>query len=101
MIVTDKGATFHNIVTLPNKNAVTAYEDTRITMSGNFRISLVENSWKYGTEVQVRIYSKHKPAVTNRCENKGWNVTEIFLPKEEALQAFKETIKYIEGKEKK
>ena len=60
-------------------------KDEKTIINGMFSITKIENSWKYGDQLQFEIFTKKPLYTIPRASVSSWNRLEIYVPTDQAL----------------
>jgi len=97
---THRGVEYHNVFELSEQRAVVTVDDSKSLLDGKFSITSTKGSYKYGDELQFKIFAPKGSGITkNERNNSPWERIEIMIPMSEldniiqALQKTKEELK--------
>ncbi|MCK5293665.1 MAG: hypothetical protein KAJ49_03360 [Arcobacteraceae bacterium] len=84
------GAKFINIRSNQSNDAVCCLGEKRFVINGKPKISFMENSWKFGKQIQFSLICPKETIKEEGRNNSKWNVVEIDIPFEEGKEMIKE-----------
>jgi len=78
----DKGVLYHHYTTTESSAGIMAIGESKTVMRGNLKVTLTQNSYKYGSELQFRIIKpKDRGDIEIKSRNKSnWDTVEINVP---------------------
>lgn len=91
------GVTYTNIKLVKSHDAVTCLGNKRIVLKGTPCITLMTGSWKFGPQVQFKLYAQKEEGFKEEVRNGSkYNTVEIDLDLDLAEELMKEVLKEIE-----
>jgi len=79
----DNGVEFTSFKTLNSFDAVTCFGDKRLVLNGPFQVSLMKGSYKFGSQVQFKLFcNKSKGFSIEERNSSDFNTVEICLPED-------------------
>lgn len=96
-----KGIDFDKFISDKEGHAVSCIDEDRIILKGKPKISICKNQQKFGDEVEISLICHKDNGFKKEKRNKSvWNVLEIYLPIDQALEMFNGVISQLEAYKK-
>jgi len=96
----ENGVEYDIVETINPVESTCSVADKRIVIDGKVALETMNNSWKFGKQIQIVAYGKVK-AVEQRAANRGYDRIEIALPYEVGKELILELAKKLECNELK
>ena len=91
---TKTGVNFINITSDKECDSVIALGDEKSIFKGTPAITLMEKSYKYGKQIQFKIFARKGSKIVKKKRNKSeWDTIEIDIPYDEGLSMLAEALR--------